>query len=332
MVDSPSSILLLRLQGVGSNTNLWGGYLNTALQTLERASKGYQALAVTGDATISWTNYSATNDGAVAFLKLTGSISSAAALTFPSYQNFTAVWNACGSTVTVKCSGGTGVAIPNGDRVLLFCDGTDYYNAAPTVFPSGLTVAGAIAVAGKVTGLTAGTANTDAVNVVQMAAAIAASVPAGTAGTFLNSIADTTRGFANVKITASGLLLASTVNAGGNENLDISTTGYTASGTDTYTITPSPAITAYAAGQTFLVTFTNANTAASTINVSALGAKAITKNGATALERSDIAAGAQRLLTYDGTQFQISSVSAPSPGASEGLFMSTNFSNWGLLQ
>lgn len=209
---------------------------------------------------------------------------------------------------------------------------TDYYNAAPTIFPAGLTVAGAIALAGKITGLTAGTAGTDAVNLTQMAAAIAASVPAGTAGTFLNSIADTTRAFGRDKITASGLLLASTVNPGGNESLDIATTGYTASGTDTYAITPSPAVMAYAAGQMFLVTFTNANTTASTLNVNGLGAKAITKNGAAALERSDIAAGAQRLLTYDGTQFQISGVAAAQPGASEGLFMSTNFSNWGLLQ
>lgn len=332
MTDTPSSILLLRLQSVGSNTNLWGGYLNTALQTIERAGKGYQALAVTGDATISWTNYSAANDGAVAFLKLTGSLSAAAALTFPGFQHFLGVWNATGAAVTVKCASGTGVTLENGNRALLYCDGVDYANAAPTVFPAGLTVAGAIALSGKVTGLTAGTAGTDAVNLTQMAAAIAASVPAGTAGTFLNSVADTTRGFAASKITASGLLKASTVNAGANESLDIATAGYTASGTDTYTVTPSPAITAYAAGQTFLVTFTNANTGAATLNVNGLGAKAITKNGATALERSDIAAGAQRLLTYDGTQFQISGVAAPQPGASEGLFMSTNFSNWGLLQ
>jgi hypothetical protein len=331
MADTPSSILLLRLQSVGSNTNLWGGYLNAALQTLERASKGYQAYPVTGNATLSWTNYAANNDGAVAFLKLTGAISSAATLTFPGFQNYLGVWNAAGQAVTVKCSGGTGVMLQSGDRALLYCDGVDFYNAAPTLFPSGLTVAGAIAVAGKVTGMTAGTANTDAVNVQQMAAAIAASVPLGTAGTFLNSIADTTRGFAADKITANGLLRASTVNAGGNESLNITTAGYTASGTDTYAITPSPASTAYASGQAFLVTFTNANSGAATINANALGAKAITKNGATPLERNDITAGAQRLLTYDGTQFQISGVSAPAPGASEGLFMSTNFSNWGLL-
>ncbi len=328
MADTPSSILLLRLQSVGSNTNLWGGYLNAALQTLERASKGYQVLAVTGDATIAWTNYTATNDGAVAFLKLTGSISSAAALTLPSFQHFVAVWNAAGQVVTIKCSGGAGVAINNGDRALLYCDGVDYYNAAPTVFPGGLTVAGGVGIAGKVTGMTAGTANSDGVNVQQMAAAIAASVPAGTAGTFLNSLADTTRAFGRDKVTASGLLKATTINPGGNESLDIATVGYIASGTDTYVITPSPAIVAYASGMSFLVKFTNANTTAATIDAGP-GAKAITKNGALALERNDISAGAQRLLTYDGTQFQISGISAPSPGASEGLFMSQNFSNWG---
>ncbi len=332
MTDTPSSILLLRLQSVGSNTNLWGGYLNTALATLERAAKGYQALAVTGDATVAWSNYAATNDGAAAFVKLTGSLSAAAALTFPGYQHFLGVWNAAGAAVTIKCAGGAGVTLQNGDRALLYCDGVDYANAAPTMFPAGLTVVGGVTVAGKIAGMSAGTAAGDGVTVAQMAAAIAASVPAGTAGTFLNNVADTTRGFARDKITASGLLLASTINAGANESLDIATTGYTASGIDTYIVTPSPAITAYAAGQVFLVTFTNANTTASTLNVNGLGAKAITKNGAIALERGDIAAGDQRLLSYDGTQFQISGVSAAAPGAAEGLFMSTTFSNWGLLQ
>lgn len=226
MADTASSILLLRLQSTGSNVNTWGGYLNTALQTLERASKGYQALAVTGDATISWTNYSAANDGAVASLKLTGSLSSPAALTFPGYQHHLSVWNATGAAVTIKCSGGTGVAIQNGDRALIYCDGVDYYNIAPTVFPAGLTVAGGVTVAGKIAGMSAGTASTDGVNVAQMAAAIAASVPAGTAGTFLNSVADTTRGFLTDKLqlSATGLLAAvlATQNPGANEYSQIS--------------------------------------------------------------------------------------------------------------
>lgn len=78
-----------------------------------------------------------------------------------------------------------------------------------------------------------------------------------------------------------------------------------ASGTDTYTATLSPAITAYASGQKVQLVFANANTGAATINLNGLGAKAITKNGATALAAGDISAGQALFLYYDGTQFQI---------------------------
>lgn len=130
MSDTPSAILLLRLMSTGSQVNLWGSYLNVLFQTTERASKGYQALAVTGSATVSWSNYSASNDGSVAFLKLTGALSSAVTLTFPSLQHYVSMWNATGAAVTIKCSGGTGVTIPNGVRTLLYCDGVDYFSAA----------------------------------------------------------------------------------------------------------------------------------------------------------------------------------------------------------
>lgn len=79
----------------------------------------------------------------------------------------------------------------------------------------------------------------------------------------------------------------------------------TASGTDTYTATLSPAITAYVAGQKFQILFTNANTGAATLNLNAVGALAITKNGATALAAGDIPAGSIKILAYDGTRLQI---------------------------
>lgn len=72
-----------------------------------------------------------------------------------------------------------------------------------------------------------------------------------------------------------------------------------------YVITPSPALTAYAAGQMFEVKFTNPNTGASTINVSGLGNKNLTKNGATALSGGEIPAGGILQVVYDGTQFQL---------------------------
>ncbi len=131
MTDTPSAILLLRLQSTGSNTNLWGGYINVALQTLERASKGYQAYSGVAAATISWTNYSATNDFSVAFAKLTGTATAAFTLTHPGYANYFGISNATGYAATHKVSGGTGIAVPTGRTALLYNDTVDIRDAAP---------------------------------------------------------------------------------------------------------------------------------------------------------------------------------------------------------
>lgn len=75
---------------------------------------------------------------------------------------------------------------------------------------------------------------------------------------------------------------------------------------DVITLTPTPAIAGYAAGQTFSWIASGANTTNVTVNVSGLGAKALTKNGATALISGDIQSGAMLTGTYDGTRFQLS--------------------------
>lgn len=79
----------------------------------------------------------------------------------------------------------------------------------------------------------------------------------------------------------------------------------TASGTDTYTGTLSPAITALTSGQRFFIMFTNANTGAATLNLNSLGAAALKKNGTAALAAGDIPAGSIALVMYDGTNFQV---------------------------
>jgi hypothetical protein len=67
----------------------------------------------------------------------------------------------------------------------------------------------------------------------------------------------------------------------------------------------SPTLAAYAAGNTFRFVAAGANTGAVTLNINGLGAKAITKNGATSLVSGDIPASAAVEVIYDGTQFQI---------------------------
>lgn len=131
MTDTPSSILLTREQSTGSNTNLWGGYLITTQRTTERATKGYQAYAVTGDATISWSNYSSANDYAVAFVKATGTPTASWTHTLPSYQTFFGNWNSTSYTGTLKNAAGTGIGVPANRKALLYSDAVDIGEATP---------------------------------------------------------------------------------------------------------------------------------------------------------------------------------------------------------
>jgi len=84
----------------------------------------------------------------------------------------------------------------------------------------------------------------------------------------------------------------------------------TAGGTaDALTLTPSPAITAYATGQRFAFkASSSANTGATTVAVSGLVAKAVQLNDA-ALVAGDITANKYYEILYDGTAFQLSRVS-----------------------
>jgi hypothetical protein len=79
----------------------------------------------------------------------------------------------------------------------------------------------------------------------------------------------------------------------------------TVSGTDTLPGTVSPTVTAYAVGQIFAFVAAATNTGAVTINISSLGAKSITRLGATALIAGDLIINSVAFIVYDGTQFQL---------------------------
>ena len=79
----------------------------------------------------------------------------------------------------------------------------------------------------------------------------------------------------------------------------------TVTGTDTLTGTVVPALSAYATGNQFSFLVANTNTAAVTINVDGIGAKAITRTGTTALVAGDMVAGQAVEIIYDGTRFQL---------------------------
>ena len=75
-----------------------------------------------------------------------------------------------------------------------------------------------------------------------------------------------------------------------------------ASGTDTYTATLAPAITAYATGMKLRIKIANANaTTTPTLNVNSVGAKTIKYQGGSALAVGALAANGFYDLVYDGT-------------------------------
>ena len=82
-------------------------------------------------------------------------------------------------------------------------------------------------------------------------------------------------------------------------------TAFTTGGVSgTYTLTPNPAITAYATGQKFSVTFNAASSATNTINVSGLGAKSLKMYDSTGAKvASSFALNQVSDIVYDGIDF-----------------------------
>ena len=99
----------------------------------------------------------------------------------------------------------------------------------------------------------------------------------------------------------------------------------TIAGTDTITAVAPASMTAYAAGQEFRFIAAGANTTTGvTININGIGAKSITKNGATALAVGDIISGAIVVIAYDGTEFQISNIATASLLSANNTWTGTN--------
>jgi Phage Tail Collar Domain len=78
-----------------------------------------------------------------------------------------------------------------------------------------------------------------------------------------------------------------------------------------YVISPSPAALSYVAGGSYAFLSANANTGASTLNVSSLGTKSIKNPAGGALVTGDILANQIVVVTYDGTNFQMVSPQGP---------------------
>jgi hypothetical protein len=131
MPDTFTSILRVRLQQTGANTNTWGNLLNTAaLQLLEDAIAGKVNITLAGsDVTLTTAN-GANDQARYAVLNLVGAPGAARNVIVPNLSKpyFVIDSTTGGFQHIIKTAGGSGVTIPAGGRKIVYCDGTDVVN------------------------------------------------------------------------------------------------------------------------------------------------------------------------------------------------------------
>lgn len=139
-----SSTLRIELIGAGEQDGVWGDTTNSNLGTIiESAITNVVDITFT-NATYTLTAYNGLPDEARnAVLNLIGTNSTAQNLIAPSVEKTYIIKNATGATVTIKTSGGTGVAIPTGATQIVWSDGTNFYLASGVVAGTGISVSGA---------------------------------------------------------------------------------------------------------------------------------------------------------------------------------------------
>lgn len=131
MPDSYSSSLKLTLLADG-DTN-WGTTVNngvTALIDSSIAGTSTITLSSTTDRTLTDVN-GATDEARNMFIRVAGTPGGATNIICPTVSKLYFLTNATtgGYSVVLKTSAGTGITVPNGLSVVLYCNGTDVVNA-----------------------------------------------------------------------------------------------------------------------------------------------------------------------------------------------------------
>lgn len=194
MVDSPTTRNRFRKQETGTNVNTWGDNLNEALDAIDQTLDGVLSITVSGDTTLTTSNYSTSDQAKNRVIVATGTLAAAANMIAPSVQHqYTFVNSGTTKAITFKTAAGAGVAVPSGRQCDVYSDGVSYFCGSAnwiSNYASALENPGDIVV--KVT----------------LESAIAAASGL-TAPFILNSASDTTPGYLSGKlnVAVSGLLL-----------------------------------------------------------------------------------------------------------------------------
>ena len=136
MATAYTPILKLALPVTGELNGTWGDVVNQNItEMVEQAVAGLATINTwtTNSHTLTTAN-GTTSESRCAMLVIdddgAGNPSAAATVICPTATKAYIVRNLCGQTVTVKTAAGTGVAVPNNQAALVFCDGTNVVTGA----------------------------------------------------------------------------------------------------------------------------------------------------------------------------------------------------------
>ena len=134
MASTYSDRLKLELMETGANANTLGNNTNTNLETLDAFSSGYLSKSVAGSANVTLTTNNAdpTAEASNKVLDLNGTLTGDIHVFLPATESFYTVFNnTSGSfSLTVAATGhaANGVAITQGTKAVVYCDGASNYN------------------------------------------------------------------------------------------------------------------------------------------------------------------------------------------------------------
>ena len=154
---STYSNLKIQLMATGENSGTWGNVTNVNLGTaLEEAIVGSADVTFSsGTVTLTLTDSNSTQAARNLRLNLTGTSGGAQNLIVPTIEKVYIVNNGCADAITVKNTGGTGIAVPAGKTMWVYNDGTNVVDAVTHL--TSLTLGAALPIASGGTGSTSTT-------------------------------------------------------------------------------------------------------------------------------------------------------------------------------
>lgn len=164
MPSTYTSNLRLTLPTTGENTSTWGALVNTGITALvDQALAGMTTVTLAAGAYVLTTANGAADEARSMVIKAVGTPGATRNIVCPAVNKMYAVWNATtdGSALTISTGGGLAVTVPNGQRKIVYCDGTNVFECFTAVddlaVADDLTVGDAATIGGNLS--VAGTAS-----------------------------------------------------------------------------------------------------------------------------------------------------------------------------